>query len=140
MDYIFYRFRYREILCKSYENDEPYWTNRTIEEAFGKAYFYVWGRGDYGWRVTMMYYHYENGWLNAGDLWHIEESSDIVQVTPPEEEYVKNKLRIIIPAQDGRKTNKDYISIWYQYCLPSEPDSVNITGGKYTVQESAKNG
>ena len=122
------------------KNNEPFWTNYCAEEGFNKAYFIVWKKyesGNYG--VTMKYLHPTQVWKDAGDMKSVQGgSSDIVPVTPPEAEYLKNELRITIPAEDGRKTNKDYISIWYQYCLPSGPDSINITGGKYTRHESAK--
>lgn len=109
---------------------------------YGKAYFYITGYDakDNVYTVGHRYWH-STFWYTSGVRWaSISADAIITPVVPTEDEFYKDSLRIIIPAEDGRKTNRDYISLWYQYAIPITESNINvtITGGTYTKPESNK--
>lgn len=85
-----------------------------------------------------------------GVTWILDSIGKIVdgavgEITfPPTEEqqyedFVKGKLIIYIPAADPYKTNKNYVSVWFNYALPhieGEIPELSFSGGNWVKQYS----
>jgi hypothetical protein len=86
----------------------------------------------------------------TGSAWASGQLAKIVdgaegQITfPPTEEqiyedFIKGKLIIFIPAADPHLTNKNYVSVWFNYALPhieGETPLLSFTGGNWVKQSS----
>jgi hypothetical protein len=86
-----------------------------------------------------------NQWVYGGGMTKIVHGVEGEITFPPTEEqqyedFVKGKLIIFIPAADPYKTNKNYVSVWFNYALPhieGEIPVLSFTGGNW-VKQSGK--
>jgi hypothetical protein len=134
-----------------YKNGEQFlnWNFETGSGGYNKSYFYVSEivvedgvrKGTVSWRV----------WKEIPKNWESYSVNKIVDGAvgemyfPPSEEqiyedFIKGKLIIYIPAADPYRTNKNYVSVWFNYALPHNEGEIpllSFTGGNW-VKESGK--